>query len=275
MTNPQPEAEALTAPELTAPHGFFTRRGGVSGGIYASLQCGWGAKADARAHVAENRARVAHRLGVAPDRLATLYQAHSAEALVVGAPLDPAAAPEADGLVTATPGLAIGALSADCAPVLFEDAAAKVIGACHAGWKGALTGIIEATVAAMAGLGAERQRITAVIGPCIGPASYEVGPEYVARFTAADPANARFFAPAHRAESAAKGHAQFDLPAYALARLAAAGVGRARWLGRCTYAEPEMFFSNRRALHQGEDDYGRLIAAITLPAPADEGASRP
>lgn len=272
MTHPEPAATALTAPEMRSPHGFFTRQGGVSGGIYASLQCGWGATADPHDHVAENRARVARRLGVAPDRLATLYQAHTAEALAIDAPMDSAAAPKADGLVTATPGLALGALSADCAPVLFEDAAAGVIGACHAGWKGALTGIIEATVAAMAALGAAPARTTAVIGPCIGPASYEVGPEYVDRFTAADPANARFFTPALCAASAAKGHAQFDLPAYALSRLAAAGVGQARWLGRCTYAEPEMFFSNRRALHRGEDDYGRLISAIALPAPADEGA---
>lgn len=253
----------LTSPLLTAAHGFFSRQGGVSTGIYGSLQTGWGARDDTPHNVAENRARVAAALGVPPERLISEHQHHSATALRVVEPWDPADAPEADGMATATPGLALGVLAADCAPILLEDAAAGVVGACHAGWKGALGGVIAATIAEMTGLGAARDRIRAAIGPCIGPDWYEVGPEYAARFAAADPANARFFRPSpHSAADA--GRALFDLPAYCLDRLRAEGVADAQWIGRCTYAEPDLFFSNRRALHRGEGDYGRLISAIVL-----------
>ena len=252
-------AEFLTAEALTARHGFFTRRGGVSEGIYGSLQCGWGAKEDDRENVAENRARAARALGVKEGNLVSEYQIHSAEAVTVIEPWDPADAPEADGMATDRPGVALGVLAADCAPVLFEDAAARVVGACHAGWKGALGGVIEATVAAMEGLGADRARIAGVVGPCITQRSYEVGPEYVERFLDDDPENGRFFA-----GSANEGRAMFDLPGYALSRLRSAEIGRAEALYRCTYAEPDLFFSNRRALHRGEGDYGRLLSAIVL-----------
>lgn len=255
----------LVAPSLRAPHGFFTRLGGVSSGVYASLQCGWGAKTDPAENVAENRARAARALGAAPERLATLYQVHSARIVTLDAPLDPGARPEADGLVTASPGLVIGALAADCAPVLLEDAEAGVVGACHAGWRGAFDGVIQATVAAMRAIGARADRMRAAIGPCIGPNAYEVGPEYVARFIADDPANDRFFRTPPDAARAAAGYAHFDLPGYALSRLAGAGVTEARWIGRCTYSEPDLFFSNRRALHRGEADYGRLLSAIAPP----------
>lgn len=252
----------ITSTRLTSPHGFFTREGGVSSGIYGSLQCGFGAKEDPAENVAENRKRAAVTLGAAPERLTTLYQVHSARVETLDAPLAPGEQREADGLVTKAAGLAIGALAADCAPVLFEDVTAGVVGACHAGWKGALGGVIEATVDAMIALGASSGAIRAVVGPCIGPGAYEVGPEYVERFVAADPANDRFFTPAKDPGRAASGHAQFDLPAFALSRLAAAGVENADWVGRCTYSEPDLFYSNRRALHRGEPDYGRLLSAI-------------
>ncbi len=248
---------ALTSPLLDLSgvrHAFFTRKGGVSTGIYAGLNVGAGSRDDPAA-VAENRRRAAAHLG---GELVTAYQVHSADVLTAAGPW-PAGAPEADGVATATAGVVCGALAADCAPILFADADARVVAAAHAGWKGALTGVAEAAIARMEGLGARRDRIVAAIGPCIGPASYEVGLEYVERFTAVDPAYARFFT-----VGAAPDKRQFDLPAFVLMRLTAAGIGACEWIGRDTCAEPELFFSNRRAFKQGEPDYGRLLSAIML-----------
>ncbi|MCI4660245.1 MAG: peptidoglycan editing factor PgeF [Neomegalonema sp.] len=250
--------ETLTHPALAARHGFFTRKGGVSGGIYASLQCGWGAKADTVENVRHNRALVAEHIGVAPDHLLSAFQVHSAASVITETPWQNEA-PQVDGIVTATPGLAIGILTADCAPILFQDPQAQVIGGCHAGWKGALDGVIEDTLAKMASLGARADAISAVIGPCIGPDWYEVGAEYQERFEAADPQNRRFFRP-----SPLGGHALFDLPAYCLARLKTAGVAQASWVGACTYDDEARFYSNRRAVHRKEGDYGRLISVIRL-----------
>lgn len=253
----------IEAPDLALPgivHGFFTREGGVSTGIYASLNGGLGS-ADDRAHVLENRRRMAERLGVAPDHLVNVHQVHSAVALPVSGPWPGEERPRADGMATGTPGVALAIATADCGPVLFADARARVIGACHSGWRGAFDGILEATIAAMEALGAERGSITAVLGPTISRAAYEVGPEFVARFQERDPALSRFF-------SGVKpdGHAQFDLPAFIGARLAEARVGRFVDLGLCTYADEARFFSYRRTTHRGEPDYGRLIAAIALTA---------
>ncbi len=251
----QPEflTDALLSPFR---HGFFTRRGGVSRGIHAELNCGTGS-ADRAGDVAENRARVAAALGVASDSLATLHQVHSAEVVVVGEPPAPPR-PRADAMVTATPGIALGILTADCQPVLFAEPEAGVVGAAHAGWKGALAGVLDATVEAMEGLGARRDRIRAVIGPAIGPDAYEVGPEFRDRFVADDPGNARFFRPG------AGDRLLFDLPGYGLARLRLAGIAAARWTGHCTFSDPERFFSYRRAMRNGEPDYGRLISAIAV-----------
>lgn len=237
-------------------HGFFTRQGGVSSGLYAGLNVGIGS-ADERGSVAENRARIARWMGVGPDRLLSPHQIHSAEAIAVDAPFV-GARPKADGIVTDRPGVAVAVVTADCGPILFAEPDARVIGAAHAGWQGALGGILEATVEAMEGLGARRERIKATLGPSITQANYEVGPEFVARFAAADSRNARYFAPAARA-----GHAMFDLNAYTVDRLAALGV-TAGSLGRCTYAEEDLFFSYRRTTHRGEPDYGRQISAIVL-----------
>jgi hypothetical protein len=239
-------------------HAFFTRHGGVSGGLYASLNGGLGSHDDP-ALVAANRARMASVLKVAPDRLMTAFQIHSAEVAVVDAPWQAAARPRADAIVTARPGLAVGVTTADCGPILFADTEAKVVGAAHAGWRGALGGIIEATLAAMERLGANRARICAVLGPTISRANYEVGSDLMARFRAEDPGAERFFAPAARAA-----HAQFDLPAYIVARLRRAGVGTVGDLGLCTYADADRFYSYRRSTHRGEPDYGRHISAIVL-----------
>lgn len=259
-----PLPDAIAAPPLAAlpgiRHAFFTRRGGVSEGIYESLNIGIGS-ADDRAAVLENRARAAAHLGVAADRLATPYQVHSADAAIVTEPWPPGRGPRLDALATDRPGIAIGVGTADCGPVLFADCQARVVGAAHAGWKGALTGVLEAAVEAMERLGARRERIVAVLGPTIAAAAYEVGPEFVARFEAADPENARFFAPSPR-----PAHALFDLPGYIVARLGRIGVGSATDLGLCTYAQEDRFFSYRRATHRGEPDYGRLLAAIALEA---------
>jgi polyphenol oxidase len=252
----------LRANSLTAlpgiRHGFFTREGGVSTGIYASLNGGVGSN-DAADKVAENRARMAAALGVAPDRFLTPYQIHSPDVVVADAPWTPEARPRADAVVTVTPGLAIGVSTADCGPVLFADAEAKVIGAAHAGWRGALGGVTDATIAAMEQLGADRARIVAVLGPMIRQPNYEVGADLVERFAAADPANARFFAAGTR-----PGHAQFDLPGYIAARLARVGIARIEDTGLCTYADPDRFYSFRRTTHRGEPDYGRHINAIAL-----------
>jgi len=247
----------LTSPLLDLPgvrHAFFTRQGGVSQGIYASLNVGVGSNDDPAA-VTENRRRAAAHLG---GELVTAYQVHSPTALVADGPW-PAGPPQADAVVSATRGVICGALSADCAPILLADAEARVVAAAHAGWKGALTGVAEAAIARMEGLGARRERIVAAVGPCIAPASYEVGLEYVARFTHFDPAYARFFT-----AGAVPEKRQFDLPGFVLARLKAAGVGRCEWIGRDTCAEADLFFSNRRAFKQAEPDYGRLLSAIVL-----------
>jgi YfiH family protein len=237
-------------------HGFFTRAGGVSEGLYRGLNAGVGSQ-DRRENVAENRARIAGFLGVGPQSLLSLYQVHSADALVVRDAFD-GERPKADALVTDRPGLALGVLSADCGPVLYADAQGGVIGAAHAGWKGALTGILESTIEAMERLGAKRERIVAVLGPSIGPENYEVGPEFVARFTAESEANESYFTP-----SARPGHALFDLNRYTLDRLARAGVA-AHGTGNCTYADEARFYSYRRATHRGENDYGRQMSAIVL-----------
>ena len=239
-------------------HGFFTRQGGVSGGIYASLNCGPGSRDDT-ANVAENRARVAEILGVKPDRLLSLSQQHSAEAVTVKKPWDGAKTPEADAMVTSTPGLALGVLTADCAPVLFADGEVGVIGAAHAGWRGALSGIVEATVKAMEKLGAAPERITAVIGPAISQKAYEVGSQYLEQFLAEEPGSGPFFV-----TDEASGEPHFDLPGYVGERLARAGVGQIADLGLCTYCEETRLFSYRRSQHHGEEDYGRQISAIVL-----------
>jgi hypothetical protein len=239
-------------------HGFFTRRGGVSSGIYASLNCGPGSRDDA-ANVTENRARVAELLGAEPGRLITIFQKHSADAVVADRPWQDGKTPEADAIVTAKPGLAIGILTADCAPVLLCDGGARVIGAAHAGWRGALSGIVEATVAAMTKLGAKPERITAVIGPAISQKAYEVAADFVERFLAAEPDSAAFFI-----TDEGSGEPHFDLPGYVGERLARAGVGGITDLGLCTYCEETRLFSYRRSQHHGEGDYGRQISAILL-----------
>lgn len=253
---------SIEAPQLSAHpnirHAFFTRLGGASDGIFASLNGGLGSQDDPE-RVAENRGRMCAQLGVPPDRLVSLYQVHSADVVTVEAPFAAAARPKADAMVTRVPGLALGIATADCGPILFSDAEGGVVGAAHAGWKGALTGVIDATVAAMEALGARRDRIVAVLGPTISQASYEVGPDFVARFRTEAPGMDRFLGAGTRPD-----HAQFDLPGFILARLAGAGIGDATALNLCTYADPERFYSYRRTTHRGEGDYGRLISAIAL-----------
>ena len=248
-------ADALRLPGIA--HAFFTREGGVSTGLYASLNGGLGSNDDPAA-ARENRRRMAEALGVPPDNLISLHQVHSAEALVVTAPWE-GARPRADGMATRIPDLALGVATADCGPVLFSDPEARIVGACHAGWRGAFTGIIEATLQRMVDLGARAERVVAVLGPTIGRAAYEVGPEFRDRLIEAEPDNAHYFE-----EGARPGHALFDLPAYILARLRRAGVGEAVDLGLCTYSDEARFYSYRRATHRGEADYGRLIAAIAI-----------
>jgi polyphenol oxidase len=248
----------LTSPLLDSPrirHGFFTRQGGVSQGIYASLNVGVGSKDDPDA-VAENRRRVAAHFGA--EALVTAYQTHSATALVADGPW-PAGPPHADAVVSATAGVVCAALAADCAPILLVDPEARVVAAAHAGWRGALGGIVEATVRRMEGLGASRKWIRAAVGPCIGPASYEVGVEFRAQFVKTDPAYGRYFA-----TGASDDKRMFDLPEFVLGRLRAAGVTQCEWLGHDTCAETDLFFSNRRAFKTGEPDYGRLVSAIML-----------
>ena len=251
------EADSLGDADGIA-HGFFTRQGGVSDGIYASLNCGFGSN-DETGAVAENRARVVASLAGRPDTLVTCHQIHSAEAITVAAPWQPRAAPRADAMVTRNPGIALGILTADCAPVLFADPDAGVIGAAHAGWRGALGGVLEATVAAMCSLGARTASIRAAVGPCIAQPSYEVGGEFPAAFLEHDAAAEVHFAPATRA-----GHWQFDLDGYVVARLAAGGVGTVTPSPSDTYADEARFFSYRRSCHHSETDYGRSLAAIAL-----------
>jgi YfiH family protein len=251
----------LTSPLLSAVpgvrHAFFTREGGVSRGIYASLNGGLGS-ADDQADVAENRRRMAAVLGVAPSHFLTAYQVHSPDVAVAEAPWPPDARPKVDAIVTRMPGVAIGVTAADCGPILFADPQARVIGAAHAGWRGAFTGVLEATVTAMENLGAARCRIVAAIGPLIRQRSYEVGEEFVPRFGRDDPANARFFEPAERT-----GHAMFDLAGYIRMRLEHAGVAAIDDPDICTY-EDERFFSYRRSVHRAEPDYGRHVHALVL-----------
>jgi polyphenol oxidase len=238
-------------------HAFFTREGGVSGGIYAGLNGGIGSRDDAT-HVAENRRRMAEQVGVTPARFLTVYQVHSPDVVVASAPWDTASRPRADAIVTRTEGLAIGVTAADCGPVLLVDPNARVIGAAHAGWKGALSGILEATVDAMEKLGAKRGRIVAAIGPLIRQHSYEVGGEFVERFVEADAENALFFIP-----SAREGHAMFDLAGFIRMRLENAGVLMIDDIGLDTYSD-ERFYSYRRSVHRKEPDYGRHVHAIVL-----------
>ena len=256
MTGPEP-VEVIRARALDGvAHGFFGRRGGVSTGIYAGLNVGVGSDDDAQA-VATNRARALD--AVLPGaRLLSPYQIHSADAVTVLEPYEDRLRPRADALVTDRPGLALAIITADCAPVLFADVAAGVIGAAHAGWKGAIGGVTDSTIAAMEALGAKRERIAAAIGPAIARASYEVDDAFARTFEQADPANERFFAPGR------PGHHQFDLEAYVAARLAAAGLVRIEALGLDTYAQPDRFFSFRRATHAGESGYGRQISIIGI-----------
>ena len=246
----------LSVPRIA--HGFFGRQGGVSKGIYASLNCGPGSN-DARDNVMENRARATAAL--APNAaLVTLYQVHSAQAVTVSAPWQIPDNPKADAMVTDRPGIALGILTADCAPILLTDPQARIIGAAHAGWNGALAGVVESVLGAMTRLGARPERIRAAIGPRIGQKAYEVGPEFEARFVSADADNARFFARSPRAD-----HWQFDLPAYVARRLKQAGVESVDILDACTYEREDEFFSYRRATHRKEPDYGRELSVIMLP----------
>jgi hypothetical protein len=252
-------------PVLTSPlldlagvrHAFFTRRGGVSQGLYDSLNVGRGSSDDA-GDVRENRRRCAAHFDLPAEALSTCYQIHSATALITDRVWGDDR-PEGDAVVSQTPGVLCGALAADCAPILFADVEARVVASAHAGWKGALRGVAEATVEAMRTLGAEPGRIRAVVGPCIGPASYEVGLEFLETFVAADVANARFFAAGDGADKK-----MFDLPAYVLSRLRAAGVETCEWIGADTCADEARFFSNRRAFRRGEADFGRLLSGIVL-----------
>jgi hypothetical protein len=247
--------EIITSDALACRHGFFTRKGGASSGIFAGLNCGTGSSDQTEA-VAINRARVTTAMDLPPEALVTVHQVHSAKAIPVTGPLT--IRPVADAMVSATPGVLLGILTADCQPVLFHDPVAQVIGAAHAGWRGAVDGVLEATLDAMESLGAQRSQITAVIGPTISQAAYEVGPEFLDRFRAEDDEATRFFANG-------KGDRMlFDLPGYGLYRLRQAGVGHAEWTGHCTYRDPARFYSFRRTTHAAEADYGRLISTIRL-----------
>lgn len=250
--------EILTS-DLLAPtrHGFFTRAGGASSGVFAGLNCSHGSS-DQTEIVAINRARAARAMGAEEAQLVTARQVHSADVITVEAPGD-AADRTADGLVTRRHDLVLGVLTADCQPVLFCDPGAGVVGAAHAGWRGARAGVLEAVLDAMEGIGAQRTRIRAVIGPALSQANYEVGIEFRDRFVGDDPANAAFF------EDGAHGKAQFDLARYGLSRLRKAGIAECAWVGACTYADPARFFSYRRSVHRREADYGRLISMIRAP----------
>jgi YfiH family protein len=253
----------MTTPFLKAglpvPHGFFTRAGGVSTGRFASLNCSLSGRDDADA-VRENRRRAADALRQPAQALVGLTQVHGIAVATLGTPWPEEQRPQADAMVTDRPGLLLGIVTGDCAPVLFADAAAGVVGAAHAGWRGAVAGVIEATIAAMEALGAQRGRIAAAVGPCIAQPSYEVGPDLRAELLARDPADARFLAAGRRED-----RWQFDLPGYCLARLRAAGVAEAGWVGRDTLAEEAGFFSHRRATLAGGGPIGHQLSAIALP----------
>lgn len=237
-------------------HGFFTRKGGASSGVFAGLNCGYGSS-DQNDIVTINRSRVADALRVEPTHLVSVYQVHSPDVAAVDGPIN-GQTPPADAMVSTTPGVALGILTADCQPVLFADRDANVIGAAHAGWKGALEGVLEATVEAMVAQGATRGNIIAVIGPSISQRAYEVGPDFFEMFVDHDREYARFFAGGNGDRM------MFDLPAFGLHRLREAGVGQAEWTRHCTYSDPERFFSYRRTTHAKEADYGRLVSAIRL-----------
>jgi YfiH family protein len=255
-TNPV-KADALALPGIR--HGFFTREGGVSSGIYASLNCGIGSNDD-RAVVLENRARVTATLGAPAERLATPYQVHGTTTVTVTEPWQPGEGPKADAVVTSVPGIVLGVGSADCGPILLADGEAGVIGAAHSGWRGALAGVGDSAVRAMEALGAERRRIVAVLGPTISQANYEVGAEVRLQFVTANEADARFFAPSSRDD-----HYLFDLPGMIVARLQALGIA-ASWTGHDTYGDEARFFSYRRTTHRKEPDYGRQLSTIMLAA---------
>lgn len=248
--------EILTSAALEGVrHGFMTRKGGASSGVFSGLNCGHGSSDQTEA-VTVNRARVAEAFEVEPTQLVGVYQTHSPDVVTVTGPLE--APIEADALVTKTPGVLLSVLTADCQPVLFADREAGVIGAAHAGWRGALEGVLENTLDAMEALGARRSAISAVVGPCISQCSYEVGWDFMDQFTMENPEYARFFTQGPTDKPI------FDLPSFGLYRLREAGVGRAEWIGHCTYNEPERFYSYRRSTHAGEADYGRLISVIRL-----------
>jgi polyphenol oxidase len=249
----------ILAADLPVPHGFFTREGGVSTGRFASLNCSLSGRDDPDA-LRENRARAAEALDHPPAALVGLTQVHGIAVATLEDPWPEDGRPKADAMVTDRPGLLLGIVTGDCAPVLFADAEAGVIGAAHAGWRGAVAGVIEATIAAMEALGARRARIAAAIGPCIAQPSYEVGADLRAALLVRDPGDARFLAPGRR-----EGHWQFDLPAYCLARLHAAGVARAAWIGQDTLAQEGRFFSHRRATLSGGGPIGHQLSAIALP----------
>ncbi|MFD2264798.1 peptidoglycan editing factor PgeF [Lacibacterium aquatile] len=248
----------LTSPQLAGlPHGFFTRKGGISKGIYDSLNCGLGSD-DNPIAVGENRSRVAKYLGA--DQLLTVHQIHSPDVVTVTEPWTRENTPKADGLVTKVPGIALGVLAADCAPLLFADKDAGVIGAAHAGWRGAFGGVAARTVEAMVALGAKRGSIRCAIGPCIGPASYEVSLDFMNTFVEADEGNVEFFIPAER-----DGHAMFDLPGYLLKQIGKLRIGGVEWVEADTLPDDARFFSYRRVTLAGGGDYGRQISAICLP----------
>jgi YfiH family protein len=251
------QAQGLSAPNVV--HGFFGRAGGISTGIFASLNCGPGS-GDVRDAVNENRRRALAELAKDTGaQLLTLYQIHSDKAVIVAEPWDLGHGPQADAMATNIRGLALGIVTADCAPVLLADTDAQVIGAAHAGWNGALAGVVESVVAAMEQLGADRTRIAAAIGPCISQANYEVGPEFLAKFREADAENTRWFEPSGRPD-----HFRFDLPGFVESSLHRSHIARSETIGGCTYAQEDRFFSFRRATHRGERDYGRQLSAILL-----------
>ncbi len=254
----QPGQAAVLSALPGIAHGFFTRDGGVSTGIYGSLNCGLGSR-DQRTLVMENRSRVARHLGTTGDKVLTAYQIHSATTIVATEPWTFETMPRADAIVTRTPGLAVGALAADCTPVLFADPGARVVAAAHAGWKGALGGILAATVATMESLGAKRTRIVAAVGPTISRRNYEVGPEFLDVFLAEDHTHRRYFS-----EPQPGGRPYFDLPGFVEGRLARLGLAHIEMANQCTYADESKFFSFRRTTHRQDADYGRQISAILL-----------